>query len=64
MIDDKLAQNRNGVLLSTYLVGTCMAFLLFGKVFSAHGYTFITVFPSCVLLLCLWLPYLLIRFKK
>ena len=44
-------------LLVSALTGSAMALILFGKVFESHGYTFLTIMPSVLLVVCLWWPF-------
>ena len=48
--------------LSTALIGTAMALILLGKVFGSDGYTFFTVSPAVLLLICLWSPFLFCKY--
>ena len=41
-------------ILTPALTGTAMAVILMGKVFQSHGYSFNTISPSILLLVCLW----------
>ena len=47
---------KKSSLLVSALTGSGMALILFGKVFESHGYTFLTIVPSVLLIICLWWP--------
>ena len=49
-------ENKSSLLVSA-LTGSGMALILFGKVFESHGYTFLTIVPSILLVICLWWPF-------
>ena len=48
---------KKSSLLVSALTGSGMALILFGKVFESHGYTFLTIVPSVLLVTCLWWPF-------
>lgn len=48
---------KKSSLLVSALTGSAMALILFGKVFESHGYTFLTIMPSVLLVICLWWPF-------
>ena len=48
---------KKSSLLVSALTGSGMALILFGKVFESHGYTFLTIVPSVLLVICLWWPF-------
>ena len=48
---------KKSSLLVSALTGSGMALILFGKVFESHGYTFLTIVPSILLVICLWWPF-------
>ena len=52
----KKIEKKSSLLVSA-LTGSAMAFILFGKVFESHGYTFLTIVPSVLLFICLWWPF-------
>ena len=42
---------KKSSLLVSALTGSAMALILFGKVFESHGYTFLTIVPSILLVI-------------
>ena len=48
---------KKSSLLVSALTGSGMALILFGKVFESHGYTFLTIVPSILLVIYLWWPF-------
>ena len=52
----KKIEKKSSLLVSA-LTGSAMALILFGKLFESHGYTFLTIVPSVLLLICLWWPF-------
>ena len=48
---------KKSSLLVSALTGSGIALILFGKVFESHGYTFLTIVPSVLLVICLWWPF-------
>jgi len=48
---------KKSSLLVSASTGSAMALILFGRVFESHGYTFLTIVPSVLLVICLWWPF-------